>query len=172
MNRVACTGILAACLTAMWCVGCGDNATKEMSKPAWYPKTATWPELEALVNNNNTPDPEAATLDKLARSVVTGDTARVCHPVIGINSPKFQEKIKAFEAAAIPAEFDTPERQAIRKDLIAGLKTVTDACKGKKPLNVLKEEYKKIIELSQKIREIPGQTRPTGSEGDKYAPEK
>lgn len=154
-------------LLAVIQLGC-SNHVAEQSRPAWVPKIAHWPELDILMRNQ---DPNGTSMEKMIRSMREG-TGVVCHPHIGVGTKSWQENVKKFAETPIPAEYASPERETAKKALIESLNKLSDGCKAHKSDDELNKELNNAIELHKKVIEIPGQQRPTGAEGEKYAPER
>lgn len=172
MQRTKMLAWGAIVIAAMSLAGCGEQAkhVKEISKPAWTPKLATWPEYEAL---NFNVDPDATSLSKIRRQMNESEVpGTICDARIGVNNPKFVEIVATFEKTPIPAEFATPEREASKKELIETIQKLQKGCKSKIAEKEQKELFQKALAAMEKVAEIPGQTRPTGSEAARYAPEK
>lgn len=149
------------------CVGCGDDHVQEMTKQPWIPKQADWPELKALYHGTK-PDGSKDDLN-LFRAVRFAGSPNANLPV-WFNDPLFVEKLKNFESTPIPAEFQTPDREKAKSELIASVKKLQQplAKSGLKKQDV-GAELLKIRKTYEQILFIPGQKVPEGAEAKKYS---
>lgn len=138
-------------------IGCGNAELKNASRPAWIPKTATWPALTTLV----TPAEGRPGLERL---LTAEDSAGLNHLV---NLPKFKEALDEFERTPIPEEFRTPERESAKTEMVTSMKALQ---KPKVPQAQASKLIAQFTKAHQKLTEIPNQSRPEGSAGEQYAP--
>lgn len=152
--------VASAALLGLLLTGCGQQShINEMSKKTWIPKTATWPELQALWH---TEDYKDYTLEKLERGHGAGAKE-------GLNSPGFQQRLKTFESTPIPAEHATPEREAAKVKFVAAIRKATESLR-----NGISDEFhshcREIGKLNSEIVQVPGQAPPAGSAAEQFAP--
>ena len=152
MTLALCSALLLTLLS-----GCADREQKKLSRPPWVPKQATWPALEALAN----PVPEEGHAG-LTRIFYRANGATDFSRAIS------SKLVEDFERTPIPDEFRNEEREAAKKELLDGLKEFRDP-------RIPPGKFKKLLERSRKayetLKEIPGQKRPEGAEGEQYAPD-
>jgi hypothetical protein len=152
--------ICIASLGVLTLAGCEQQShIKEMSRHTWIPKTATWPELQALWHTENRLE---FTLEQLQRG--RGDGAKQ-----GLSSRSFQDRLKKFEETPVPAEFATGEREEARKNLVTAVKKATAAA-SKGDQTELQKQNREITRLNNEIVTIPGQTAPDGAAAQQLAP--
>lgn len=154
------SGIASGLLLLLAVPGCGDSHLEEFKKPAWIPKTATWPEFQALYERKE--DFKKPSFEKVRRS--QGQGAKLL-----TDDPEFKANLKKFEETPIPAEFDTPERQAAKKDIVAEFNRLGELAKKKDAKGVL-ESIQKLVALQDKVMKIPGQEAPPPGQEKNYAP--
>lgn len=152
---------LGVALSLLSLVGCGSQAKhiEEMSKQSYQEKTAQWPELIALMRPEDPADPS---LEKVLRS--RGANAKAL-----IGSPKFQAAIKKFEETPIPDDKKTPEREASKQKLVAGLKELSKLVETAPPKDVMKKANE-VTAIYAECLKIPGQEAPTGAAAKNFAP--
>lgn len=155
-------------LTVAWICsmsGCGNPNLAEMSKPIWIPKTATWPELEAIDKDLQS----GAGLERIQKSMEEGDSDIGLYIENLFKMPAFAASLKKFEETPVPAEFDTPERQQAKKDYLDAWKELEKMGKKGTDHKKIKALIAGMTKLKAKVQFIPGQTPPTGSEAKKYS---
>lgn len=145
-------------LTAVVCgllAGCGNPDLKKMNRPAWVPKTASWPALTTLA----TPGEGMPGLERLMTS---DNPAQINHLV---NLPKFKSALDEFEQTPVPQEFANADRDAAKTEVVTSLrqlqKSVLPQDQAMKLLTQFSKSYNKLID-------IPNQKRP---EGEQFAEE-
>lgn len=163
--------VLAGCcaLGLMLLSGCSQQAKQisDLKRSQWVPEEAHWPELDAIMSNQ---EADGTSIGKMLKMRHGGDyqgPPRVCNLV---SNKKFQEILKKFDETPIPAKYVTPEREKMKKDLLAACEELKDGCTKKANTQTLNAVFDKIEKLTREISVIPGQTPPTGKDAEKYSP--
>lgn len=179
MPRVYCWSLfqkfvrnsLLTCGLVLLLVGCENPDIVKLAKPAWIPQRATWPELEALDS-----DPEAQgglgyyRLNMVIGQAEPNDIKNIIlllqHAFV---EPGFVQRLEKFRETPIPAQFQTPEREAIKNEYVKSWKDMEDLSKKSPKLDVLKQKLADLTTLRAKVQFIAGQQPPTGDEVKKYS---
>jgi hypothetical protein len=152
---------VAACFAVCsLAIGCGQSNIKELTRPAWIPEVAEWPELVELYSGL-----DGSNLQRAFRRA--GGNAQV---PAWFNDPKFVDALQKFESTPIPAKYANPEREADKKELLTLIKQLQQPA-GKstaKPAEVA-ITLRKILDAYDRITYVPDQVAPTGEEAKKYS---
>lgn len=156
--------LFAACVLGL-ASGCGNKNLAEMTKPVWIPKTANWPELEAIDKDLTS----GAGLERIQKSIEEGDAEIGLSIQNLFKMPAFAASLKKFEETPIPTDYDSPERQQAKKDYVNSWKDLEKMGKQGADPKKIKELIAGMTKLKAKVQFIPGQTPPTGSEANKWS---
>lgn len=152
--------LLAVYIPLSFLIGCGQSNVKELSRPAWIPESAEWPELVELYSGL-----DGSNLERAFRRA--GPNAQTPP---WFSEQKFIDALQRFESTPIPPKFATPEREADKKEIVTLIKQLQQPSgKTSGRTSATGPTLRKILDAYNRIVYVPGQKAPEGEEAKKYS---